>query len=66
MMYCENVNNSFGLPVPKKVSCKYYDQALRKKKVIRVHASWSMSRGFWNDQIFEKIDAAEGFRLLKL
>ena len=51
-------------PCLKKVSCKYHGQALRNKKVIRVQASWSMNRNFWNDKIFEKIDAAEGFRPL--
>ena len=51
-------------PCLKKVSCKYHGQALRNKKVIRSQATWSIDRKFWNDQIFEKIDAAEGFRLL--
>ena len=51
-------------PCLKKVSCKYHGQALRNKKVIRGQATWSMNRKFWNDQIFEKIDAAEGFRPL--
>ena len=51
-------------PCLKKVSCKYHGQALRNKKVIRAHATWSMDRKFWNDQIFEKIDAAEGFKPL--
>ena len=51
-------------PCLKKVSCKYHGQALRNKKVIRGQATWSMNLKFWNDQIFEKIDAAEGFRPL--
>ena len=53
-------NRSVG-PCFKKVSRKYHGQALRNKKVIRVQASWSMNRKFWNDQLFHKIDAAEGF-----
>ena len=57
------VDRSVG-PCLKKVSCKYHGQALRNKKVIRSQATWSMDRKFWNDQIFEKIDAAEGFRPL--
>ena len=57
------VDRSVG-PCLKKVSCKYHGQALRNKKVIRGQATWSMNRKFWNDQIFEKIDAAEGFRPL--
>ena len=40
-------------PCLKKVSCKYHGQALRNKKVIRIQATWSMNRKFWNDQIFE-------------
>ena len=51
-------------PCLKKVSCKYHGQALRNKKVIRIQTTWSMDQKFWNDQIFEKIDAAEGFRFL--
>ena len=57
------VDRSVG-PCLKKVSCKYYGQALRNKKVIRGQATWSMDRKFWNDENFEKIDAAEGFRPL--
>ena len=61
---CKMCYDRLGRPCLKNVSCKYHGQALRIKKVIRVQATWSMDRKFWNDQIFEKIDVAEGFRPL--
>ena len=55
------VDNRLVGPCLKNVSCKYHGQALRSKKVVRAHATWSMNRKFWKDQISENIDVAEGF-----
>ena len=46
------------------VFCDYDAWALRIKKVTRAQATWCMDRKFWNDQIFENIDAGERFRPL--
>ena len=43
------------------VCCDYHAWALRIKKVIRRQATWCMDPKFRNDQIFENIDAGEGF-----
>ena len=43
---------------------KYHGCTLRNKKVIRVGATGSMDRKFGNHEIFQNIDAGEGFRSL--
>ena len=44
---------------------KYHGWTLRNKKVIRYQATGSMDRTFWNHEIFQNIDAGEGFRPLR-
>ena len=51
-------------PCLKIVFRKYHVPALRNKNVIRVRATGSMSMKFGNREIFQNIDACEGFRLL--
>ena len=64
VMYLENFCNRLVGPCLKIVFGKYHVPALRNKKVVRIREMWSMTRKFWNDEIFKKIDAADGFRLL--
>ena len=44
---------------------KYHGWTLRSKKVIRGQATGFMDRKFRNHEIFQNIDAGEGFRRLK-
>ena len=64
-MYFENPFNSFVGPVHELHFHKVSQLDVAKQKNVRVRATGSIDRKFGNREIFQNMNAGEGFRLLK-